>query len=84
MSRCVAERLEQALQLLDVRKLLEAHEIRLAGDHELRSRLASGKTLLRHLDRFDHQRVHRRASPLQLAEQQLPHLRQAAPAEAAR
>src|SRR6185503_17854363 len=75
-----AERLEQALQSLYVGDLVQPHEIRFAGHDELGRRLRFREHLLRHLDRLDHQRIHRGARSLELGEQQLADFRQAAAA----
>ena len=68
MSLLPAERLEQAFERLDVRYAVAAHQIRLAGHDELGPAIDFRNHLLCHLDRFDHQRVHRRSRLLELGD----------------
>ncbi len=80
----LVERIEQALQLLDVGELGEAHQIRLAGDHDVGGHLAVGtlaEHLLRHADGIEHQLVHVAAGFLQLRQQLLAHVTELAAAE---
>ena len=78
----LTEGLEERLQRLDVGQTPAAHEIRLAGEHELGLRLRIREDLMRHLDGLDHQRVHRRPRLLEVGEEQLADLRQRMTAEA--
>ena len=64
MSRCRPNASNRLFRVSTSASWSEAHQVRFAGDTNSGSRLRFRENLLRHLDRLDHQRVHRGARAL--------------------